>query len=335
MTNRTRALIAVLLLLPILLFVGLRTWQHAAGQSPSPSGTESRRTPDPPLDQPAPRSHPPAGGVADTDMDALPADVALLLARAEAGDARAACSLAVRLQPCPKADFFTDQMMDGLRDAEAKAVAEGNVQEAEQPAVFLLSGTRIRQQCDGIPASLHRRAFDLLRQAALAGEPEAIIRYARGFALPDGSTFGFIRTSRFDTWRREALPMLQARIEAGHPEAVLVMLEARGGFSYLGLVTPPDPMLDQAYRVLARRLFGEHPSLRRFVDVPGLTPDQRLEAEHLADEWHRVRFVGQELKLEESLVGLMEPHDLADPHGWPRPTRVQPPCGGTPKEGSP
>lgn len=262
------------------------------------------------------------------DPASLPADVATLLARAGAGDARAACELGVRFSRCSGASFYSDQMIEEARAREAKQQAEGKIEQANRSAQFLLAATQIRQQCDGIPEAVHRRAFDLLRQAALAGHPEAVLRYARGEVLNlDGrQLFAFLRTPRFETWRREALPLLETQLQAGHPEAVLLMLETRSTGNFLSWITPPDAVQDQAYQRLAQRLFGDDPALRRLARSPRMTEAQRSQADALAEQWHRDRFGGQQLELERQLAALVDPLATDEQFSWPRPANVRPPC---------
>lgn len=317
--------VAGLTILLAVTFAAAWWWRHEPPTAPEgavpPTGTEPIGSA--PL---AERSEPTPDPDGTVPASALPAEIASLLSRADAGDAAAACQLAVRLNLCTHTAFYSDEMLDALRAQEAKQHAEGDLAAANASAATLLKGTDIRQQCEGVPDTLQRRAFDYLRQAALAGEPEAMIRYSRGQHLMGRSTFGFIRTPRFDTWRREALPMLEARLAAGHPEAVLVMLEARGEANFLSMVTPQDPTIDLAYRLLARRLFGEHPSLRRYLQMHGFTPAQRREAERLSEDWHRQRFGARKLDIRDHLAGLVDARYTENEFSWPRPSRLAAPC---------
>jgi hypothetical protein len=335
MRLKTRALLLTAVLLPVIAFVSFRAWQHFPGQAknepeaPPPPALEIEPDASAATNLPSPRASEPL-----PPRDAPITEIASLLSRADAGDAAAACQLGVRLNFCTRAAFFSDQRLNALRAQEAKQHAKGDLAGANSSAASLLKGTRIRQQCDGVPEALQRRAFDYLRQAALAGEPEAVIRYSRGQHLAGRSSFGFIRTPQFDTWRREALSMLEARLAAGHPEAVLVMLEARGEANFLSMVTPQDPTLDLAYRLLARRLFGEHPSLRRHLKMHGFTPEQHREAERLAEDWHQQRFGARKLEIRDHLVGLVDAIDDEHEFRWPQPSRLADPCSrGLPEAG--
>lgn len=269
----------------------------------------------------------PRAVIADTGAT-LPPGIAALVARAESGDARAACTLGTRLAACAYGSFYTDERLEGLRREEAAADAAGERDRADLVARILLRGTTIRGLCDALPASLRGRGFDFLRQAALAGEPEAIVRYANGEALTPQAMqpYAFLRTPRFDTWRAEAPALVKALQQSGRPEAVLVMLIANDSAGHLSLITPPDPVQDAAYRLLARRLFGEPESLHRFKVPSGLTPEQQHEAEQRAEAWHREQFSGKQFKLEEHVAALLSPVATELPQEWPEPAKNAPSC---------
>lgn len=331
----------VLLLACAVILVATYWWQTQPDEAtkPVPDTTSSASTQ---VSTPAPADSGAAfTGNARSAVDpvSLPADVAALLARAETGDARAACELGVRFSRCSLVAFYDDKKIEAIRVREARRQAKGDIEEANESARVLLTAALLRQQCGGVPETVHRRAFDLLRQAALAGHAEAALRYARGDALNlEGmQMFAFLRTPRFETWRRDALAMLEMQLQAGNPEAVLVMLETRSSGNHLSWITPPDPVQDQAYRLLAQRLFGDDPALRRFARNPRMTQAQRDQADELADRWHRDRFGGRQLELEQQLAALANPDPLAtdDPFSWPRPENARPPCADDAEGGRP
>lgn len=270
----------------------------------------------------------PSAPFATKDVAPLPADIAALVAAADSGDARAACSLGTRLVACAFADFYSDDMLERFRQQEAMAEAKGDKAQANEAAKILLQGTAIRRHCDPIPPDLRDRAFDYLRQSALAGEPEAIVRYATGQALSRRAThaYAFLRTPRFDTWRAEAPALVGALQRSGRPEAVLAMIEATTEGNHLSLITPPDPVQDAAYRLLAQRLFPSQESGRRFALPDGLSPEQQREAGLLAESWHRDDFSGGEFALDEHVAGFVLPFSTELPDGWPRPAAREPSC---------
>lgn len=323
----------VLLLSCFAVLAAVLCWQLRAqdGQAPvtraqSPAATAA------PTSSPA-NAAPPSGDaqpevLADISGSTLPPDVATLLARAQSGDARAACELGVRFQECFRVAFFDDRMLEGLARQEKAQQAKGKLAEANQTAAFLLAGASARELCEGIPPALYERASDFLRQAALAGEPEAVFRYARGEALATDpmQQFTFLRHPRFDTWRNEAVPLLEAQLHEGKPGAVVAMLEARSqGMPPIGMLIPADPLLDQAYRQLAGRLFDNHPALHHFDPVTNLTAEQLDEAGRLAAQWHETWFAGRRFTLEDHLAGFAH-YAAADLPGWPRDVPASSPC---------
>lgn len=259
-------------------------------------------------------------------------DVHPLVLQAEAGDRRAACALGVRLLACRYSSFYPDERLEALAHEEARAERQGDIAGANHFATLLLHGRTLRRNCDGLPEGLRARSLEFLRQSALAGEPESIIRYATGQALGNQQAMGqyaFLRTTEFDTWRAEARPMVEALQASGQPEAVLVMLQATRTQSHLAMVLPRDPVRDAAYSLLARRLFGEHEALKKFTLPPELTPVQEQEAARLAETWHEAQFGKRRFDLENHLTGLDHPLGIEGTSEWPRPQHTTPPCFDT------
>jgi hypothetical protein len=316
-----------------LALAGVLAW-HWATPSPAPASPQ-------PADPPAPAAaaapdpvapHESATAPAPATPEAtplpLPADLAALLARADAGDVRAACQLGTRLLACAHSDWYRDQNFEGMRRAEREALARGDVAGANDAAKFLLAGAQARQACGDVPPALRARASGLIRQAALGGEPEAIVRYATGQALLENhlQPHAFLRSPNFDTWRSEAPTLLAALEQSGDPQAVLAMLTAVGEHNNLALIMPPDPVRDAATLALARRLFGDHKVLRNIRLPNRPTADQAREAEALAAAWHRDRFAGRRFRIEEHTAALTHPLAVTFDGGWPQPSVTAPGC---------
>ena len=274
----------------------------------------------------------PAAGIETADVvadePALPPDLADLLLRAESGDDRAACLLGTRLTVCRYSGWFNDDNLEAMRQGEREAESKGDYEAANNTAAMLLSGTLARKTCSGLTPGLRRRTFELMRQAALGGEPEAIVRYATGQSLVDDGMmpYAFLRLPRFDTWRSEAPALLEALEQSGDPQAVLALLEASQEGNTFTMLMPPDPVRDAAYALLARRLFGEHPALGKFRVAKTLTPAQRREAEALARAWHEGRFGNQAFRLEDHTSGLYQPLAVHLEDSWPEPADTVPSC---------
>lgn len=327
MPNLRRVALPVLALA---LIAGL-AWRGTAGDparqpqppQPQPSTTVLASTPE--IAQPAPPS--PVAAATTPDESALPPALAELVDRAEAGDSRAACALGTRLLVCTNSHWFADMSLESLRRQEREAEAEGDHESANQAAGMLLSATVAKKACADLTPGLRQRAFEFTRQAALAGEPEAIVRYATGQALAGNGMAPntFLRSPHFDTWRSEAPALLEALEQSGDPQAVLALLMATSEGNNLALLMPPDPVRDAAYRLLAHRLFGEHAALANFR-MPKIPAQQRREAEALARAWHRERFGNRSVRLEEHTSGLFHPLYQHLEGNWPKPSVDVPVC---------
>ena len=216
----------------------------------------------PPLDisQPA-RALPPPGTIAD------------LTAKAGAGDAIAACQLAAELADCRTREVLTRH-------------TRGNPPEPVTP------------RCEQLLAGHVDRHFELLRQAAHAGEPEAMLRYAmgEGFGI-SGDSFSYLRSPHFDAWRREAPAMLQSLLEAGYPEAVIYRMMANDslmGGPMAGLIQP-DPVQDRAYSELFL-LLNDDPNVAALMGIRNRSAADNLvdeQARQQAERWHQDHFRGQ------------------------------------------
>lgn len=202
--------------------------------------------------------------------------------RADAGDSRAACQLGVDLLRC--ADTSGAQQILASAEDNARAGLA-----PEQRAYLGRIEERARQllaECRDLQGEAWRQGHRYLRQAALAGEPEAMYRYARGDSvLLDYSRLG---TPEFDRWRAEAGNLLQLSFEAGYAPALFDLMIAYSDDSspITGLVRN-DPTKARAMRLLAARLGGKP------ADPPS-SRDAALEsaAAALAGQWQREYFAG-------------------------------------------
>lgn len=267
----------------------------------------------------------------------LPIHLALLRERADAGDAKAACQLATALVRCgAAATFAAPHTIEFLRKQEAEFVAKGQQAEADQAAAAQIFALELRQACDGVPDTALSLAPEYLRQAALAGEPEAMLRYAQGDALFFGAERGWrvLREPHFEQWRREAPEMLQAMMESGQPAAVLVMLEAYNGSNRLEMVTTPDNAKALALHQLAWQLFDKRGDLPGAPMQAGISQADRMQAfraAHVqAKAWHQAYFGGKTFRLAEesqAIAPLLE--NLQ--HGIRRTPPGRIPCGDEPR----
>ncbi|KFL35751.1 hypothetical protein [Arenimonas donghaensis] len=273
--NRNQSLALALGLIGVAAALAWR-WHSASGpEMPLPPAA------DVPAESGHPVDPPPAGTpVAVARFDdagparplAMPGPIEDLAARAGAGDALAACQLARELGECRSKKF--------LRDIATESDEYGST-----------------PRCEVLLAQHRDKHFDWLRQAAHAGEPEAMLRYAQGegFGM-SGASFDYLRSPRFDTWRREAPAMLEALVKAGYPEALVTRMMANdplmGG--PLAGALPPDPVTDQAYADLFLLLQGDG-RLRALAQARLRNqPDSvvREQARDLAMRWHQDYFKG-------------------------------------------
>lgn len=216
----------------------------------------------PPLDPTKPaRALPPPGTLAD------------LTAKAGAGDAIAACQLAAELADCRTRALF-------------RRHTRGNEPEPMSP------------RCEQLLAGHVDRHFELLRQAANAGEPEAMLRYAmgEGFGI-SGDSFSYLRSPHFDTWRREAPSMLQSLLEAGYPEAVIYRMMANDSLmgGPMANLIQPDAVQDRAYGELLLLLSddADFAALMRLRNRAGADDLVTQQARQQAERWHQEHFRGQ------------------------------------------
>jgi hypothetical protein len=264
------------------LLVGVLAWGWKQGRPGGPdmgnapaTGASSASASTPPgIDSSpsAPEAHLP--------LPALDIPVATLFAelkpRADRGDARAACRLAVELIECNQAaQFAGTNAMQGAASAERDLAAAGMEEAANHIAAMQLRQLESAKRCAGISESQRKLAGTYLAQAASAGVGEAMIRYAEGQGLGTGSSiFGMLRDPGLDQWRRDAPGFLHRALENGEPSAAVILMSAYSDDnSLIGGLIADDPVQFYSYRALMDRLRGKTPGPRT-----DMTPAQTAEA---------------------------------------------------------
>lgn len=235
-----------------------------------------------------------------------------LAARADGGDARAACQLAAEMAECDPAGLMSpggprrNEAM--VADFEAR-VSGGGDPEANRRMVQTM---RASLRCQTLRDEYAGHRFAYLRQAAFAGEPEAMLRYGlgEGFGAVVGQSYAFLATPEFETWRREAPAMLQSVFEAGYPEAAAQLMIAQdpmmGG--HVAALLPADPLRDRARLELLLLLAGRDPDIAKLAAMmPGADSPLRQEAQALARRWHLEHFNGLTLDLDDERGGHRMP----------------------------
>jgi hypothetical protein len=212
-----------------------------------------------------------------------------LAARADAGDSRAACRLAMELIRCQGALFLADIPSFDSTRLEAELEASGKLDAADRVAADALEQARVARECLALPAHLVDRGPHYLGQAARAGEPEAMVRYADSqFWPPDGR--GFLSHPEFDLWRRDAPGMIERAFAAGVPESAFAMMDAyQSDIGLVGSLIPNDPVKAEAVRLLMTRLHGWQEPLT----LGRLDASTQARVRELARQWHEGPFQGR------------------------------------------
>ncbi|WP_374472731.1 hypothetical protein [Arenimonas sp.] len=248
-----------------------------AGESPGPASTAAAAmrgpTPLPPQDAPL--------------AQILPD----LHARANAGDRRAACRLGMELLRCQHLGTW-DALISRFKkgDAEAEYEAEGNLAAANAVAEERLWRIERIQQCRGVPEKMRSQGAYYLRQAALAGDPHAMLAYAEGqHWSPDGR--GIALGPEFDRWRQEAPGMIHAALRAGNPTAAFTLQWSYfDDLGFLSAMIPDDTYRGYVYHLLAVRLFGHRENQRLARDMDAASMERaRQEAIQLHERYFKNR----------------------------------------------
>jgi hypothetical protein len=261
---------------------------------------------------------PDTAGLPPSDA-AFAEQIPALRAAAAAGNATAACRLAVIGLRCPVAQATRWADMPELSEADRRATEEALRQEYGHVSLDALPEhyrayaqrrldtealtkhdlvDRMRdwgRRCADVPTIRPDETLAALRQAALAGEPDSMARYASGvwmveFLSPSlgmgfghaGPGMGWIRSPGFDQWRQEAPAIRRAGLERGDPEMLWLEFAFAGtaGLQPLELAEP----LDQAAALRAfASLVGGH--VPESTESLGLSPAEAAEADRRADRW--------------------------------------------------
>lgn len=326
---RPRRIPLLLAVLGLLLAAGAWHWASRPAATPAapptatvataPDRTTSRDV----ADAPAPKAITLPVYVPDTD--GLPPSSAplrethrTLRAAADDGNATAACRLAFVAMDCwaaldPSAaaaaaaqaenDYSRDQTITSLsarRIAQAPPAFRDYVRERIEAVELAraMEGDVLRERarrCEGAPFVGSNDVAGLLRQAALAGQPDAVAAYARGDWLmtivgwnaartPDRPPppLEIFRDPTFRQWRREAAAIETAGLEAG----LLTVIESAAmpnRMDWLNQLVAHDPVRQAAaLRTLAARVGTAAPPSTRAL---GLDIEQARDADQLSERW--------------------------------------------------
>lgn len=265
--------------------------------------------------------HPESAGLPPIDMP-LRDSLTSLRSAADAGNATAACRLAFVAMDCwldgrlrqrvsPEqsaaradaayaggSDVFTapgarriNQAPPALRDYVRSRVDAVELARASAGDDILASARR----CEGAPLVDVGEVAGRLRQAALAGQPDAVAAYANGAWMtsilgmdaartPDETAIplDFLRDPSFLVWRREAAAIHQAGLEAG----LIQVIEAeamRNRMTMLDSLVQRDRVQQAAaVRALAALVGSDSPPS---TSTLGLDVEQAATADRRAERW--------------------------------------------------
>ncbi|KFN50791.1 hypothetical protein [Arenimonas composti] len=167
---------------------------------------------------------------------------------ADAGEPRAACRIARLLLACGP-----------IRNHVASLRPPGAVGETRGVSTAATELRGLAIECSMFASDAPTLLSHYLRQAALAGDPESMLRYADGQHWPEDFAHVFADPV-FDAWRAEALPMLERARAAGIVEAVelLEAAYAHDATPLAGLVEN-DAETAMSYALLRARFGGPTP----------------------------------------------------------------------------
>lgn len=242
----------------------------------------------------------------------LPSLWEALAPAARAGHAPSACRLALTTLACAsQADTrrFSVSSPMGLPASELEAlqafVADplglaAEINRAPSPELDRRSerlNADIDRFCGPITAEQRSEALALLRQAALAGVPDAQTAYVGWGTYATAMLQGTMADPTFERWMEEAPVVLTRMLDAGHPEAPGLLAEAYGRDHIHGWLYPYDPVRAVAYGQLAQRIGKTRSLAVRFVEIrrSALAASQRAEADRLTEQWHAAYYAGRVL----------------------------------------
>jgi len=234
--------------------------------------------------------------------------------RADEGEARASCRLAVELINCNQLESFAQVgYMENSKSTEKNLEESGLLTQANSVATQQIRQLESLKRCAGISEGQRKLADVYLAQAAHAGIPEAMIRYAEGQSIAtENSMFGMLRDEGFDRWRRDAVGQLEKALEHGEPAAVFILYVAHSSDdSPIGGLIADDPVQTYRYRLLMSRLRGKDNA-----PVGKLSSLQIAEARREVSRMHAEYFNNRILREPDAFSSLMTPA-WARPEGAP------------------
>lgn len=187
------------------------------------------------------------------------------------------------------ADFGA--LPDSLRDYAQQRIEVDAMAYLDNAAVL----RAWHRRCQGAPQLNASETLAVLRQAALAGEPRSMVRYAHAdwmiYFIGAASVGGFsgkgpgmawTRSPAFDQWRSEALSVRRAGLERGDPEMLQRAINPVLQQPLRPLGTPDPLEFASALRAHAILVTGRNPESTAAL---GLSPELAREADRLSEAW--------------------------------------------------
>lgn len=232
----------------------------------------------------------------DTPLGKVYADLA---ARARNGDTAAAMRLVYDLQRCKQREFmasFTTVVANRFRSeagaATAKQMHDDNIQ-LERNLDYL---DKMDAFCAGITTAQIDRRGEWLHEAALDGDPEAMVCYANnpfdfGPKLLSDGWFDWA-----EQWRVDAPQFVAQAFGAGQADVIPLLQDAYSDMRItdtryttyqFGQLMAPDPTLSYAYALLFERVVPQkylpYAQRRATAAQQSLSTDQMAQAQAFAD----------------------------------------------------
>jgi hypothetical protein len=186
--------------------------------------------------------------------------------RADAGDAKAACRLAIELVRCQQAlnmnKFMSVDPDSVVEEADQSLKPVDKLKMANSIDEHRLTIMEKANSCNKISVSQLKQTFRYLKQAANASQPDAMVAYIDGRGLEGEGGFALVRSTDFDAWRRDALPIAERALQQGVPEAIFLFDNAYSNDHSLfsGLIVD-DTLNAETMRLLRLRVEGKSPTV--------------------------------------------------------------------------
>jgi len=177
---------------------------------------------------------------------------------ANKGNAQASCRLAVELITCLSIkDLGDNEHLDKLNAIEDILSQSNSNQSANKLAAQQIAVMNARERCAGITKQEISEATFYLRKAALAGNVEAMTRYAAGESFGPNPDWKIVQGNTFEIWKRESIAFMHQALQNGSPEALQALANAyRTDEGLFNASVVDDDVKGREYYLLYNRVRG-------------------------------------------------------------------------------